>query len=387
MNALYSHITWTNKNKQWATITLLLCVILNTVFSGSAIASSDVMEKYYGKAPIFKKKDLSLYLSRYERSTEKFCSDAGNGMRVMVHVFYNRPHVKRLEVMGASYTAFIKDTVIPTIDKICGGRVDPQNLLTTIFMHKKEQVIMHLKDPNKSWIQDQMYFDSNKDGVTFTKYLAHESSRNLTESQINEIMPDYLLEKREAAREEVRKARERKKALDKAAIEKYAESDRRKRDRQCDGGCVKLCNESSHTYTIAAAHMQSAGLTYGSRIEHGNRVEIEGWWELKPGKCFYSPTALFWQTYYSVARISPNGKWYYPELEINQALMERKERRGMSGVRNRSMCVNKSGEFLHHIPGRIDNAFGETCPRGYVKAPVNLYTEGEVDYRATYSIK
>lgn len=83
------------------------------------------MEKFYGKAPIFKKDDLSLYLSRYERSTEKFCSDAGNGMRVMVEVFYNRPHVKRLEVMGSSYTAFVKDTVIPTIVKICGGRVDP----------------------------------------------------------------------------------------------------------------------------------------------------------------------------------------------------------------------------------------------------------------------
>ncbi len=387
MNGLNSYIAWANNNKQWVTVTLLIFSILNIVFSGSAIASSDVMEKFYGKAPIFKKDDLSLYLSRYQHSTEKFCSQAGNGMRVMVEVFYNRPHVKRLEVMGSSYTAFVKDTVIPAIVKLCGSRVDPQNLLIAIFMHKKEQVIMHIKDPNRPWIQDEMYFDSNKDGVTFTKYLAHESSRNLTESQINEIMPDYLLKKREAAREEVRQARERKKALDKAAIEEYAESDRRKRDRRCDDGCVKLCNESAHTYSIAAAHMQSAGLTYGSRIEHGNRVEIEGWWELKPGKCFYSPTALFWRTYYSVARISGNGKWYYPEWKINQALLEGKERRGMSGVRNRSMCVNKSGKFLHHIPGRIDNAFGETCPRGYVKAPVNLYTEGEVDYRATYSIK
>jgi len=378
MNGVDSHMTWTNKNKQWATIALLLCAVLNTFFTGSAIASSDVMEKYYGKSPVFKKKDLSLYLSRYQRSTEKFCSDAGNGMRVVVEVFYNRPHVKRLEVMGASYTAFVKDTVLPTIVKLCGSKVDPENLLIVLFMHNKDQV---------NSIQDMMHFDSNKDGLTFTKYLARESSRNLMGSQINEIMPDYLLKKREAAREEVRQARERKKALDKAAIEKYAESDRRKRDRKCDDGCVKLCNESSHTYTIAAAHMQSAGRTYGSRVEHGNRVEIEGWWELKPGKCFYSPTALFWQTYYSVARISRNGKWYYPKWEINQALMERKERRGMSGVRNRSMCVNKSGEFLHHIPGRIDNAFGETCPRGYVKAPVNLYTEGEVDYRATYSIK
>ena len=372
MNELYNRTKWTGNNHQWVIITLLLCSILNIVFSDSAIASSDVMEKFYGKDPIFKKKDLSIYLSRYQLSTEKFCSEAGDGMRVPIIVFYNRPHVKRLEVMGSSYTGFVKDIVIPTIVNICGSRVDPQNLLIVLYMRQKEQA---------GSIQDAMYFDSDKDGVTFTKYIPYESSRNLTKSQIDKIMPDHLLEKRKAASEQARKLRERKKALEKATIEKYAESDRRKRDRRCDHGCVKLCNESDHTYTIATAHMQSAGRT------HDGRVEIEGWWKLKPGDCFYSPTALFWRTYYSITRISSNGKWYYPNWEINRALLERREKSGMSGIRNRSICVNKSGKFLHHLPGRIGNAFAETCPRGYVKAPVNLYTEGEVNYRMTYSIK
>ena len=51
------------------------------------------------------------------------------------------------------------------------------------------------------------------------------------------------------------------------------------------------------------------------------------------------------------------------------------------------MCVDKKNAFRRKVSGKVIAAFRETCPAGYEKSPVNLYTRAEAGYDLSYSIK
>ena len=151
----------------------------------------------------------------------------------------------------------------------------------------------------------------------------------------------------------------------------------------CDNGCITLCNKSSKTITIATAN-PDGGMTCAFSGS-GCRTNTEGWWTLKPGQCYQPNADLYWSTYYSIAHISSDGKWSYPSWPEDKAVLN--GRKGLSGYSGFSICVKKGPAFRREVRGKPITAFNETCPTGYVKSPVNLYTMGEIDYDLTLSIR
>lgn len=153
----------------------------------------------------------------------------------------------------------------------------------------------------------------------------------------------------------------------------------------CNDGCITLCNKSPKTVHIATLH--STGLFACALSGTGCGVEMEGWWRLKSGECYQPNAALYWETFYSIVHISSNGARAYPSWSKDEALLNGDRSRGLSGYSGYSICVKKNDSFRRKISGRPINAFNETCPAGYEKSKVNLYTRGEVNYDLTYSIK
>ncbi len=153
----------------------------------------------------------------------------------------------------------------------------------------------------------------------------------------------------------------------------------------CGDGCMTLCNKTGSTVWVATLHrVGGLGCAFSG---NGCASVTEGWWKLDPGKCFEPDAALFWETYYSIFRKAPDGSWVYPQWSQDKAVLSGKKSKGLSGYSGYSMCVDKDNAFRRKISGRPINAFNETCPSGYIKAPVNLYTRAEVDYNLSYSIK
>ena len=153
----------------------------------------------------------------------------------------------------------------------------------------------------------------------------------------------------------------------------------------CGDGCMTLCNKTGSTVWIATLH-RVGGL--GCALSGNGCASVtEGWWRLDPGKCFEPDAALFWETYYSVFREAPDGSRVYPQWSQDKAVLSGRKSKGLSGYSGYSMCVDKDNAFRRRISGKPIKAFNETCPSGYVKSPVNLYTRAEVDYNLTYSIR
>ncbi len=151
----------------------------------------------------------------------------------------------------------------------------------------------------------------------------------------------------------------------------------------CDDGCITLCNNSSKRVTIATANPDGG---IGCALTgNGCRMNIEGWWNLEPGQCYQPNASLYWSTYYSIANISNDGVWSYPSWPEDKTVLNGSK--GLSGYSGYSICVNKDNSFRREVRGKAISAFNETCPAGYVKSPVNLYTSGEIDYDLTLSIK
>ena len=151
----------------------------------------------------------------------------------------------------------------------------------------------------------------------------------------------------------------------------------------CDNGCITLCNNSSRKLTIATANPDGGMMCAFSGS--GCQTNIEGWWNLEPGQCYEPNADLYWSTYYSIVHISPEGEWSYPSWSVDQDVLNGSK--GLSGYSGFSICVNKNSAFRREVSGKPIVAFNETCPTGYVKSPLNLYTTGEIDYDLTLSIK
>lgn len=204
---------------------------------------------------------------------------------------------------------------------------------------------------------------------------------------------------RKKAKEDATRLKDEAKALEiarlKAAKVKQTSSGNSNQTRQqmrplpsrrtdCSDGCVTLCNKSDKTAHIATLHREGGFMCPLSG--NGCNVEVEGWWRLKPGQCYQPNMGLFWETYYSVVHIS-NGTRTYPTWSRDERLLSGDKYRGLSGHSGYSICVKKYDNFHRKISGKPISAFNETCPVGYEKSKVNLYTRGSVDYDLTYSIK
>jgi len=354
-------------------VMLFLSLLLVSSASNSAPAKS------FGKDTLILEKEGLRLHRQYVFSRSQWCNSDPKTTYNEIAVFYNAPHLKRLELMGPSYTDFVNNVVIPAIVNYCDGSVDAKNINIILLMYK--MVSKHPKEviepSNPLW--DSMMFISRPSGITYAKYDPREARRHLSQDQIRALTPASELKAIEAGMQ-ARRA-ETARALAEADAARKANNGYN----SCKYGCITLCNKSDKTYTIATAHMQSSS-TRGNRSGI-DRVEIEGWWELKSGQCYQPQTALYWQTYYSIAHKSSSGKWIYPQWNVNQAVLDGSKGKGMSGYRNGSFCIKKSDHFRRHIPGRIKSAFKEVCPKGYRKAPVNLFTEGRADYDFTYRLK
>ena len=326
----------------------LLISLLSISLCDVASAASADFEKNFNKSNIlFKNNHLSIYRSQYQ-TEKRFCDLDPEKFYHQLDVFYDVPHLQRLKRMGSSYSAFVKEIIIPVIVKKCGNRVNAKNMNIMINLHKIDQVYTP---------QDTMTFISREKGITYANYTPHEGKNNLTQQQIEALEPAYF-----------KKQREKSYADTIAAMKKS--DDRKKYGWRCRYGCVTLCNESATIYTIATSHLRW-------RDEGaGREVEVEGWFKLKPNQCYPPQTKIYWWTYYSVAVISKNGKWSFPQWPVKKELMDGKKNQGLSGVRKRSMCVKKTDKFMRRVPGKFDAIFNKSCPKGYVKVPVNLFTQG-----------
>ncbi len=153
----------------------------------------------------------------------------------------------------------------------------------------------------------------------------------------------------------------------------------------CNDGCMSLCNKTGNTVWVATLHVKgSLGCAFSG---NGCSTISEGWWKLAPGKCFEPDADLFWETYYSIFTKASDGSWRYPQWPKDQALLKGNKYKGLSGYSGYSMCVDKKKAFRRKVSGKVIAAFRETCPAGYEKSPVNLYTRAEAGYDLSYSIK
>lgn len=355
-----------------------MCSFFLSILLTSHVSSSASSNVYSKDSLILQKEGLRLHHPYYLSRTQ-WCNYPITQYHT-VAVFYDIPHLQRLELLGSSYNGFVKDVVIPAIVSYCGDSVDAKNINIVLEMYKTASN-QDTKEPieSKPFIWDGMYFISRPSGITYTKYQPFNATSHLSQDQIQALRPAAQKKAFEAQIQEYRKRIAKQEARDDAA---------RKANNgynSCKYGCITLCNKTNKTYTITTAHLQSA-TTRGNKSGIA-RVEIEGWWELKPEQCYKPQAALYWQTYYSIAHKSPNGKWIYPQWDVDQAVLNGSKGKGMSGYRNGFLCIKKSDHFRRFVPGSIKSAFKEACPKGYQKAPVNLFTEGQVDYDLTYTLK
>ncbi len=370
-----------------------------TVFAYEVLTKSSLHEKYSSvmgspinkDLMIYKSKGLRIYRGKYIPKIDEWCLTQlipfkGKLIRqniTVLDVFYDTLHENRLKRMGGSYVAFVEDIVLPAMREVCGPNID--------FTNRYIKITTHMIIPDKSYPDvvedylvfrwDLLTFKVEKSGVVYTSYepLSSGANMHLSRDQIIALTPAFQKKAQVARMQVIRDRIAKRKARDDAA--RKANNGRN----SCKYGCITLCNKTNKTYTIATAHMQSSTTR---RNESGiARVEIEGWWELKPDQCYKPQAALYWQTYYSIAHKSPNGKWVYPQWNVDQAVLDGSKGKGMSGYRNGSMCIKKSDHFRRHLPGKIKSALKEVCPKGYLKAPINLFTEGQADYDLTYTLK
>ncbi len=363
--------------------TLLLFFLLSTNHAVSNASSSA-----YGKnSLIFQKEGIMLHRP-YFLSQEQWCNTDPKNAYHEVTVFYDAPHPQRLEVLGESYNDFVNDVVIPAIVNDCGGAVSSDNINIILSMYKMTSNNSEPLVEPSNLLWDIMFFISRPSGVTYTKYDPREARLHLSPEQIRALTPGYILENMAKNKQTAKQRAEAEAARKKRIAERLAaqaDADRKANFDDCKHGCITLCNKSDRIYTIATAHLRSAyarGNTFGTDM-----VEIEGWWQLKPGQCYNPQAALYWQTYYSIAHKSSSGKWIYPQWDVDPAVLDGSKWKGMSGYRDATICIKKSGHFRRHLAGDITSAFKEVCPPGLQKAPVNLFTVGQVDYDVTYTIK
>ena len=336
-----------NNNNGLRSVVLIILFYVSTC--GVASAASEEFEKHPGKESVFFQKE-GLTLSRHEGYPEKVFCNSPNKYYIVI-VVYDTSHLQRLKVMASTYEEFVAETVIPAIVKMCGDRVNANNMNILLNMFRKGNV---------TW-QDALFFTSRKNGVTYKNYRPGDAKNNLTAEQIAALKPASQIK---AEKEYFAKLQSEADAAIKRS------HDRKKYGWRCRYGCVTLCNESATTYTIATSHLRwrDEGV--------GREVEVEGWFKLKPNHCYPPQVKIYWWTYYSVAVISKNGKWTFPRWPVKKALMNGRKKSGMSGVRGFSMCVKKTDKFMRRVPGKFNAIFNKSCPKGYVKVPVNLFTQG-----------
>ncbi len=153
----------------------------------------------------------------------------------------------------------------------------------------------------------------------------------------------------------------------------------------CGDGCMTLCNKTGSTVWIATLHrVGGMGCAFSG---NGCASVTEGWWKLDPGTCFEPDSALFWETFYSIFREAADGSRIYPQWSKDQAVLDGSKYKGLSGYSGYSMCVDRHKAFRREVSGKPIKAFTATCPSGYEKSPVNLYTRAEAGYNLSYSIK
>ena len=109
-----------------------------------------------------------------------------------VYTYYDAPHERRMERLGSSYDAFIRDKVIAGIRRLCG--IDTAVTYLVVAMYKKRDETEPsglIEDLSKSQTQPWDFISFTVDGrnVTPVKHEAKEAAYHLTPEELRTLDP------------------------------------------------------------------------------------------------------------------------------------------------------------------------------------------------------